>query len=104
MPGEVADPTHRVCKSQHPCSCLFKGKFTHSSLCHTERCREEGAGPSGDCRVPASPCSRGGKTLQGQATSPTHPHDARASRRRGLFWAEQPPWAGQSSVSSEATD
>lgn len=29
------------------CSFLFKWKFTHSSLCHTERCREEGASPWG---------------------------------------------------------
>lgn len=58
----------------------------------------------GNCRVSTSPNSRGSKTLQGEVTSATHPHDARASQRWGLFWVKQPPWAGQLSVSSEATD
>lgn len=42
MPGEAAEHAHRVYTSQHLYSCLFKGQFTHSSLCHAARCREEG--------------------------------------------------------------
>lgn len=35
--GQGAKPTRRVSTFQHLCNSLFKGKLTHSPVCHTER-------------------------------------------------------------------
>lgn len=103
MPGEATEPSHGVCVSQHLCSCLFKWKITHSSLCYTQRCREEEAGPRGIAGSQPHPAPEVVRPCK-ERQLPPHPHNARTSQRRGLFWGKQPPWAGQSNVSSEATD